>query len=239
MIYQISSSGGNGSGVSALLAYEHGLNFNHIFADTRIEDEDLYRFNMDIAAAIKKEPVILTDGRTPWDVFIDQKFIGNSRIAPCSKELKTKPVRRWLKKNASPTDPLVLGMGWEECDRVERARANWAPRPVVSLLMQYRVYRWQYADILKRHGIKQSRLYEVGFDHNNCGGMCVRAGQAQFERLLRWNPERYDYHENEMERAMAAIGPTAKPFLKITKDGVISYVSLREFREHVQGGAGS
>jgi hypothetical protein len=234
--FHISFSGGNGSAVSALLAYENGLDFNLIFADTKIEDEDLYRFNLDVAAAVKKEPVILMDGRTPWDVFIDQRFIGNSRMSKCSSDLKTKPVRRWLKKNASPDDPLVLGMGWEECDRVERASARWAPRPIVSLLMKYRVFRWQYDGILKRHGLKQSRLYDVGFEHNNCGGFCVKAGQAQFARLLQWHPERYDYHEKEMERAMAEIGPTAKPFLKVTTNGVVRYVTLREFRDYVQGG---
>jgi 3'-phosphoadenosine 5'-phosphosulfate sulfotransferase (PAPS reductase)/FAD synthetase len=234
--YQISASGGKGSAVSALLAYEQGLDFNLIFADTRIEDEDLYRFNVDVAAAVKKDPVVLTDGRTPWDVFIDQRFIGNSRMAKCSGDLKTKPVKRWLKKNARPSDPLVLGMGWEECDRIERAKARWAPRPVVSLLMRYRVFRWQYEEILKRHGLKEPRLYELGFDHNNCGGFCVKAGQGQFARLLAWHPERYAFHEGEMERAMSAIGPTAKPFLKITSDGVTRYVTLREFREHVQAG---
>jgi 3'-phosphoadenosine 5'-phosphosulfate sulfotransferase (PAPS reductase)/FAD synthetase len=234
--YQLSSSGGNGSAVSALLLYEDGADFNLIFADTRIEDEDLYRFHMDLAEAVKKEPVILTDGRTPWDVFIDQRFIGNTRMAKCSTELKTKPFKRWLKKNARPDDPLILGLGWEEADRIERATARWAPRPVVSILMQRRVYRWQYADILKRHGLKQGRMYEAGFPHHNCGGFCVKAGQGQFERLLTWHPERYDYHEQEMERAMATIGPTAKPFLRITDNGVLRYVTLREFREFVQGG---
>lgn len=236
MTLQLSSSGGNGSAVSALLAYENGLDFNLLFADTRIEDEDLYRFNMDVAAAVKKEPVILTDGRTPWDVFIDHRFIGNSRMAKCSGELKTKPIMRWLKKNANPADPMVLGLGWEEADRIERAEARWSPRPVISLLKQYRVFRWQYEGILKRHGLKQGRLYDVGFVHNNCGGFCVKAGQGQFERLLRWHPERYDYHEKEMERAMAAIGPTAKPFLKMTTNGAVRYVTLREFREYIQGG---
>jgi 3'-phosphoadenosine 5'-phosphosulfate sulfotransferase (PAPS reductase)/FAD synthetase len=54
-MYQISFSGGLGSGISALLAYENGLDFNLIFADTLIEDEDLYRFNADIAKAVGKE----------------------------------------------------------------------------------------------------------------------------------------------------------------------------------------
>ena len=71
--YQISFSGGMGSAVSALVAHEKGLEFNLIFADTLIEDEDLYRFNGDIARVTGKEIIHLKDGRTPWDVFQDKR----------------------------------------------------------------------------------------------------------------------------------------------------------------------
>lgn len=122
MTYQISFSGGLGSGISALVAHEKGLDFNLIFADTLIEDEDLYRFNNDIAKAVGKEIITLTDGRTPWDVYIDKRWIGNTRTAHCSTELKTKPVMKWLEENAAPDDPLVLGMDMSELDRIERAQ---------------------------------------------------------------------------------------------------------------------
>ena len=153
--YQISYSGGMGSAVSALVAHEQGLDFNLIFADTLIEDEDLYRFNNDVASACGKEIITLTDGRTPWDVYADKRWIGNTRTAHCSTELKTKPVQEWLKNNARPSDPLVLGMEWSEQDRIERAQANWQPRPVVSLLNRYKITRPEFEPILKRHGIKK------------------------------------------------------------------------------------
>lgn len=236
MTYQISFSGGKASAVTALVALEHGLDFNLIFADTLIEDADLYRFNADVAKACGKEIIRLCDGRTPWGVFVKERYIGNSRIAPCSSELKTKPVMRWLEENAAPSDPLVLGMDWSEMDRIDRARNRWAPRPVVSLLNDLKVYRWQHEVILKRHGIEPPRLYARGFSHNNCGGFCVRAGQAQFARLLASDPKTYRFHEEAMEYVMWKIGPTAKPFLRITLNGKKSYVTLREFREHVEGG---
>lgn len=234
MKYQISFSGGKGSAVSALAALEHGLDFNLIFADTLIEDADLYRFNADVAKACGKQIIRLCDGRTPWGVFVDERYIGNSRIAQCSSELKTRPVMRWLENNAAPDDPLVLGMDWSEMDRIDRARKRWAPRPVVSLLNDLKVYRWQHEVILKRHGIEPPRLYARGFSHNNCGGACVRAGQAQWARLLVTDPAAYKFHENEMESAMGQIGPTAKPFLRMTVNGVKKYMTLREFREHVE-----
>lgn len=235
-IYQISFSGGLGSGISALIAHENGLDFNLIFADTLVEDEDLYRFNDDIARAVGKEIIHLQDGRTPWDVYIDKRWIGNTRTAHCSTELKTKPVKAWLEENSKESDPLVLGMDWSEQDRIDRAAANWAPRPIVSLLNKYKITRPMFEPILAKHGIKKPRLYAQGYEHNNCGGFCCKAGQVQFERLYRTNPKRYAYHENEMERAMAEIGESAKPFLRVTLEGELKYLSLREFRKHIERG---
>lgn len=48
------------------------------------------------------------------------------------------------------------------------------------------------------------------------GGFCCKAGLVQFERMYRTNPKRFDYHESEMERALAKIGDTARPFLRQT-----------------------
>lgn len=280
MTYQISFSGGLGSGISALIAYEQGLGFNLIFADTLIEDEDLYRFNVDIALAVSPEvsggerdhinallsqipPVTkgesidkrrdaltalsaevmsavpnfvwLIDGRTPWDVYVDNRWIGNSRTAHCSTDLKTKPIRGWLEANAQSSDPLVLGMDWSEMDRIERAQRNWN-RPVSSLLNEYSISRVDYGHILSRYGILRPRLYRMGYEHNNCGGYCCRAGQVQFERLYRTMPERYGWHEEQMIIATDKIGPTAKPFLRMQVDGELKYLDLKEFREHLERG---
>lgn len=230
MTYQISFSGGLGSGISALLAFENNLDFNLIFADTLIEDEDLYRFNADIARVVGKEIATVTDGRTPWDVYVDKKWIGNSRTAHCSTELKTKPVRAWLEANSKPTDPLVLGMDWSEMDRIERAIKNWSPRPVVSLLNHFKVSRHEYDSILKKYGIEKPRLYKLGYEHNNCGGFCCKAGMKQFERLYRTMPERYAWHEEQMIIATDKIGKTAKPFLRKQVAGETEYLSLTDFR---------
>lgn len=235
MTYQISFSGGMGSAISAIIAYENNLDFNLIFADTGIEGPELHRFKNDVARAVGKEIITVTDGRTPWDVYIDKRWIGNTRTAHCSTELKTVPVKKWLEENAKSDDPLVLGMDWSEMDRIERAQKNWN-RPVVSLLNQFNVSREEYPFILARYRIKKSDAYKQGFMHDNCGGFCCKAGQVQFERLLRTNPKTYNYHENEMERAMAAIGPTAKPFLRMTVAGELQYLTLKQFREHIEAG---
>lgn len=174
MTYQISFSGGMGSAISALVAYEQGLDFNLIFADTLIEDEDLYRFNKDIANAVGKEIIALTDGRTPWDVYLDKRWIGNTRTAHCSTELKTKPVMRWLADNSKESDPLVLGMDWSEQDRIDRASVNWQPRPVVSLLNKFKITRPMFEPILRKYGIKRPRLYDQGMSITTVAGFAAK-----------------------------------------------------------------
>jgi 3'-phosphoadenosine 5'-phosphosulfate sulfotransferase (PAPS reductase)/FAD synthetase len=227
--YQISFSGGLGSAISALVAYENNLDFNLIFADTLIEDEDLYRFLKEVAGVCGKPLIWLVDGRTPWDVFVDKRWIGNTRTAHCSTELKTKQVMKWLDTNADIEDPLVLGMDWSEIDRIERAQKVWTPRPVISILNEFKITRPMYADILAKYDIPQPRLYDMGFSHNNCGGFCCKAGQKQFANLKEKMPERFAHHAQEMEDAMEDIGPTARPFLRKTIDSELQYLTLKDY----------
>lgn len=235
-MYNISFSGGMGSAISALAAHKAGLPFRLIFADTNMEDPDLYRFIHDVAKAVDHELIILGDGRTPWDVFEARKFIGNTRTAHCSSILKTEVVRRWLDEHTAPDEPLVLGMDWSEMDRIERARAVWEPRPVVSLLIDLKVTRPTYARYLEEYGIAEPRLYGLGFPHNNCGGACVKQGLAGWATLLEKLPAVFDAAEKRMEQAMITIGPTARPFLRKTINGVTHYLTLRQFREMYQAG---
>lgn len=231
--YHISFSGGLGSAVSALAAHEAGLDFTLIFADTLIEDQDLYRFVEDVSDRVSVPVTYLRDGRTPWGVFRDVRYHENSRIAHCSQVLKTDQVRAWLGANAQPEEPLVLGMDMSEQDRIDRAQARWAPRPVVSLLTELGVWRGQYDDWLARYSLRKPRLYDLGFPHNNCGGFCVRAGLGQHRKLLRVFPERYEWHEKQ-QAALIRDVPTARPHLRETSDGDTAYLTLAELRRRAE-----
>lgn len=236
VMYNISFSGGIGSAVSALAAHRNGLPFRLIFSDVKMEDPDLYRFNSDVAEAVGQQIVVLTDGRDPWDVFEDKRYIGNTRVAHCSKVLKTDRVMEWLDANTAPDEPLVLGMDWSEMDRIERAQRVWAPRQVVSLLIQLKVTRPTYSKWLADYGIRQPSLYDAGFPHNNCGGACVKQGLQGWATLLEKYPERFAAAEDRMNLVMERIGPTARPFLRLTRNKVTTYLTLTEFRVRYQAG---
>lgn len=234
--YIISLSGGIASAASAIIADKLGLRYSMVFADTTIEDADLYRFIYELAEKLNKPLVHLKDGRDPWDVFVDKRYIGNSRTAHCSIVLKTEQVRKWANENTWFASPMILGMYRDEEDRLIRAKKNWAPRPVRSLLIENKVYPDDANKLLAELDIKPPALYDLGFPHNNCGGMCVRAGQGQFATLLERKPDFYAEQEARQEWAMEKIGPTACGFIRATIDGDMSYFTMKQFRQLVQNG---
>ena len=190
-------SGGVGSWMAARRTVaEYGAeNVVLLFADTRTEDPDLYRFIDEAAANVGAPLVKIADGRDIWEVFKDRRMLGNSRIANCSIELKQKPARRWMEENA-PGATVVLGIDWTEEHRLAGAAAGWAPFPVRAPMCDApHLTRRQMLAELDLAGIERPRLYRLGFAHNNCGGGCVRAGVGHFSHLYRTLPDVFERWE--------------------------------------------
>lgn len=250
-----SVSGGLASAANAILAARAGVPFIMVFADTTIEDDDLHRFLYDLETYLKHPIIRLKDGRDPWQVFEDVGYIGNSQKAHCSKMLKTQMVAKFANMVCRPDDPMILGMYRDESERLDRAAVNWAPRPVRSRLIEQSIYPSDVEQIVcVEAGIKKPRLYDMGFPHNNCGGMCVRAGQGQFARLLDLRPATYAKNEQRNEQVRKTIakraaeriaagtykgktgGESSGGFIRVKRNGVTEYLHMKEFRERVQSG---
>lgn len=198
-------SSGIGSWATARrVAERHGTDgLVLLFADTRDEDPDNYRFAIDAAANIGVPLTTVADGRDVKQVMRDERFLGNSRIAPCSKLLKQVPCRNWLKANTDPADAvLYVGIDWTELHRTPAIRAGWAPYPV-----EFPMTEAPYIDknamqaMARAEGLEPPSMYRDGYPHANCGGCCVRQGQAGWALTLRVHPDRYaamESFENEM-----------------------------------------
>lgn len=203
-------SGGAGSWATAkLVAQRYGTqSLVMVFADTKIEDEDLYRFLSEGATNIGGVLVVTAEGRTPWEVFHDRKFLGNSRVDPCSQVLKRDHLRKWLNEHCSPKWTTVyLGIDWTEEHRFTKAKRHWAPWTVESpLIDRTDLDKAGQLEWLVTEGVSPPRLYELGFPHNNCGGGCVKAGMAHFRHLLRTLPDVYAAWESEEEKLRQYIG---------------------------------
>ena len=199
------------------------------------EDEDTYRFLTEAAANVGAQLVRVADGRNIWQIFHDKRYLGNSRQANCSHLLKQMPCRRWIEANYPDpsTATIYVGIDWSEYHRLPAIEEGHRPYVAKAPLCDP-----PYLD--KRHmlnwcryeGIKPPRAYALGMPHNNCGGGCVRAGQAQFEKLLTVMPERYAVWEAKEQELRDYLGKD----VAILRDwaGGGGPITLKEFRERVQ-----
>ena len=236
MKHVISFSGGLGSFFTATRVVEEYGRDDCIllFTDTKAEDDDLYRFMDDAANYLGVPITTIADGRDLWQVFNDERYMGNSRVDPCSRVLKRDLARKWMRENFAPEEVvLYMGIGWDEGHRMTAISKNWSPYTVKAPLMNPPYMgRPQMIESCKEIGIKHPRLYDHGFSHNNCGGFCVKSGAGQFKKLLKTFPERYQRHEDEQEKLFTRINPHG--FLRMTIDKKTKYLTLKEFREHVE-----
>ena len=274
----IQYSGGIGSWATAVRVRErYGLGpLELLFADTFIEDEDLYRFLIESAADIFELPrpddlvqralalppmdapedrkVALlglamdtreaipglrwvAEGRDPWEVFSDRKFLGNSRVDPCSDILKRSFLRRWMDENHRPRDTVAyIGIDWTEEHRFKKARKLWKPWVVEAPLCDPPLHaKSKYQSELEQRGIATPRLYAMGYPHNNCGGFCVKAGMAHFKHLAQTQPERYAYHERREQEIREELGDVSilrdrSNSAKEANDGKPAPLTLEQFR---------
>lgn len=180
MKHVVMYSGGIGSWATAKRTIkQHGSdNVQLLFTDTLIEDKDLYRFLYETSDQFDCDLVWLKDGRDPWQVFKDKKWIGNSRVAQCSHELKQKVSRQWIEDHYKPDECILyVGIDWTEIHRLKSITEHWEPYTIKAPMSEppYMDKKDMLSD-LRKDGIKQPRLYDQGFAHNNCGGFCVRGG---------------------------------------------------------------
>lgn len=230
-------SGGIGSWATAkrVIAQNGKGNVILLFTDTLIEDEDLYRFIDETVAELGAEYVRIADGRTPFEVYRDVRFLGNSRLAPCSHELKQKTARKWIEANFKPEEcVLYLGIDWTEMHRTTAPVKNWAPYTVkFPMCEEPFVDKEDMLAELEATGIKRPRLYEMGFAHNNCGGFCCRAGQGHFANLLDKMPDRFAQYEALEEEMRQFLGKDVA-MMKKTRKGVTYPYTLRQLREDIE-----
>jgi hypothetical protein len=217
---------------------EHGTtNVTLLFADTNAEDPDLYRWNQ-LASDMLGVPITRVadpQERDPWQVFEDKRWLGNTRIAQCSHVLKQEPARVWLKANTDPASTtLYVGIDWTEIERLPAIVRGWQPWTVDAPLTRP-PYRDKQQLIAKARalGLPTPRLYRLGFAHNNCGGACVKGGQAQWVRLLEVFPERYARAEAAEVKMRALLGRDVS-ILRDRTGGTTTPLTLAALRRRVE-----
>ncbi len=230
-------SGGKGSWAAGRRAIKkYGAdNTTLLFADTLVEDVDTYRFLHEAAENLGAPLIQVSDGRTPFQVFKDDRFLGNARLANCSKFLKQKPCRTWLEANAPEDAVVVVGIDWTEEHRLPAIQAGWKPWRVWAPMTDGPYLDSQQVfDMLRAEGLRPPRDYELGLPHANCGAQgCVRGGQAYWQALLRGRRDVYLQTERE-EQELRDYLEKDVAMLKDRTNGQSTPLTLREFRERVE-----
>ena len=160
MKHIVSFSGGMGSFAEAYACVQKfgAADTILLFANTNIEDEDLYRFKDEAVRLLGCDIVEINNGKTPFDVFKEGKYMGNTRVDPCSDLLKRKPLNKWFVENYTPEDAhMHLGIDYTEAHRLDEIRTRMAPYVYRSTLIEdERIISKDYS---AQFGIKPPRLY--------------------------------------------------------------------------------
>ncbi|WP_370953579.1 hypothetical protein [Aneurinibacillus aneurinilyticus] len=208
------------------------------FTDTLWEDEDNYRFMQEVSDYIGVDITWRVDGRTPEEVFHDVRFLGNSRMAKCSEELKVRQTLIFLEslRDDYKLEPILyFGIGPHEKHRADNLHAFYEHNPIEPIETRFPMIDTFTEDvnvkkiIQNEWGIQLPRMYELGFTHANCGGRCVRGGFGHYAQLYNIWPDRYREQE-EMEERFRQVFNKDVSILK--RDG--KPFTLRQYREQME-----
>lgn len=239
-------SGGKSSFAVAAWVKENFPNDNILlyFTDTLWEDDDLYRFNDKVSHKLELPLLTHSLGINPPQLMVKQRFMANNRAGTCSQELKIKvsmrylkkgvipPIEKWLNKQYLKSDSFVqdailyFGIGFDEMHRAGPIEVNWKPFKVQFPLIDHDIDK---DALLQKYGIRQPRLYDLNFVHNNCAGRCVKAGQGHFQNLLA-RRERDYFELMEQEIIISEyIRYTKQPAIKSGKSKDYMFKDVYEF----------
>lgn len=207
-----------------------------LFADTLIEDPTLYEF-LDSSSKFLGVPLVkISDGRTPFEVFEDVRFLGNSRIDPCSRILKRDLLNKWREDNCDVETCLThFGLDFNEPHRLKRVVEKHAPWKVAAYMTERPVVtKEMMLEEIKQDGLVPCELYTHGFSHANCGGGCIKSGIAQFRLLLDRYPDRYKVWEEAEQKIRTQLDKDVA-ILKDTRDkSGSSPLTLKTLRERIE-----
>lgn len=176
------------------------------FTDVLWEHEDSYRFIHESSDKLQLPLLTHSAGLNPLQLMFEKKMVYNSMIGDCSKILKIKVGDDFIKKGVKPKietwrnreylkqedfisgATLYYGIGFDEMHRQEPIIENWKPFKVCMPLIDNNIW---VDEVLKKYNIRQPKLYEYGFSHNNCNARCVKAGQGHYKLFKEKRPEEF------------------------------------------------
>ena len=221
-----------------------------LFADTLIEDKQLYELNEWTAEYFGVPITRVSRELTPWELFRREGIIANSRLPVCSVMLKREPLNEWHAQNLTPrnslfgeADTIYVGLDWTEINRLNDLRAALPQWQIEAPMCEWPPL-WEKQKML----CELERLvgwlpdaYKQGFPHFNCGKRCVRAGITHFVHLYSVDPQAFLEWEEEERKTIQVLterGTSSAGFsvLKDRRGGEVKPLTFRQLRERIEAG---
>ncbi len=208
-----------------------------LFTDTKWEDEDNYRFMEDIK---KRYPDLRfeyrADGRTPREVFLSTRWLGNSRLGNCSVHLKVMQTHKFLEelKAEEIVPSLIFGIGSQEEERAYNLKQKYPNYRCLFPMIEEPLTNTEMTNVIEdQWGIQVPRMYKLGFSHANCGGRCVRGGLKHWAHLFHTWPERYLEAEGIEREFQCKVNPDVTILTRTIK-GQKYPLSLKKYRKQLE-----
>ena len=188
------SGGVQSAYVAHLVVQQHGKEDTILlWHDPKAEDVDNRRFVFEMAGWLGVPVTERSDGRSPWELFEDEKFLGNNRVPLCSRILKREQGLKFIKHEMKGI-PFILyfGYGREEPRRVQKVSQLYGVQGIKTAFPLFtgdidRDAAWSW---LLTTGIKPPRIYQT-LQHANCVG-CIRAGRGHWWAVWKHHPVEYE-----------------------------------------------
>jgi len=181
-----SFSCGAASAVATKMAVEkYGDRVIVIYCDTlKYEHPDNLRFMKDVEKWIGKDITLLSSEKYTdiFDVFNKTGWLVGRAGARCTTELK----KNVAKKFRNPGDINIMGLTADEGHRIDRFEDQNPEIGVEWILRDSAITKSDCYKILTQAGIRLPKMYELGYNNNNCIG-CVKGSMGY------WNKIRIDF----------------------------------------------
>lgn len=167
-------------------------NVRVIFIDTRNEDDDTYRFKLDCEKwyGCCIETIASTEYESIEDVWYKHLSLNVATGAICSTKLKREVREDWQKHNEWLSQ--AFGFDLKEAKRALSMSLNYPTVKAVYPLMYYGLLKKDCAKIVQDVGIELPRMYQLGFQNNNCFKTgCVQGGIGYWQLMRELFPDKF------------------------------------------------
>ena len=179
---------GASSAVAAKYAVKKYDNCKVVYCDTGGEHSSNKQFLKDCEDWIGKDITILKNEKYEdhFDVFEKEKYLYGHAGSRCTLELKKKLRIKYQK----PDDIHIFGYTLEEKNRASKFESYNPELFVDWILIDKQLNKKDCLGIIWQSGINLPKLYDMGYDHNNCIG-CIKGGMGYWNKIRKDFPEHF------------------------------------------------